>query len=60
MDSSPALSFHNLCGHSHVDTAEYYKNEAGVGKAVRDSGLKRDEVFISMSPLIHRMKSVLY
>jgi 2,5-diketo-D-gluconate reductase A len=34
-------------GYRHIDTAEMYRNEAGVGEAVRDSGLDRDEVWIT-------------
>ncbi len=34
-------------GYRHIDTAEMYGNEAGVGEAVRTSGLARDEVFIT-------------
>jgi len=34
-------------GHRHVDTAKIYGNEADVGEALRASGLKRDEVFIT-------------
>jgi 2,5-diketo-D-gluconate reductase A len=34
-------------GYRHVDTAEMYGNEEGVGKAVRASGLGRDEVFVT-------------
>ncbi|MFW0784147.1 aldo/keto reductase [Gordonia sp. CPCC 206044] len=34
-------------GYRHIDTAEMYGNEKGVGEAVRDSGLRRDEVFIT-------------
>ncbi|GMF09897.1 unnamed protein product [Phytophthora lilii] len=26
-------------GYRHIDTAEYYENEADVGRAVRDSGI---------------------
>jgi diketogulonate reductase-like aldo/keto reductase len=33
-------------GYRHVDTAAAYANERGVGDAVRDSGLARDEVFL--------------
>jgi 2,5-diketo-D-gluconate reductase A len=36
-----------LNGYRHIDTAEMYRNEAGVGEAVRDSGLDRDEVWIT-------------
>ena len=34
-------------GYRHIDTATMYANEAAVGRAVRDSGLPRDEVFIT-------------
>jgi 2,5-diketo-D-gluconate reductase A len=34
-------------GYRHVDTAEMYQNEAGVGRAVAASGLARDEVFVT-------------
>ena len=33
-------------GYRHVDTATMYANEAEVGKAVRESGVPRDEVFL--------------
>ncbi|KAJ3732697.1 Aldo/keto reductase [Lentinula guzmanii] len=34
-------------GFSHVDTAQAYRNEPEAGKAIRDSGLKRSEIFIT-------------
>jgi 2,5-diketo-D-gluconate reductase A len=34
-------------GYRHIDTAEMYGNERGVGEAVRDSGLDRSEVFVT-------------
>ena len=34
-------------GYRHIDTAAAYNNEAGVGAALRASGLSRDEVFIT-------------
>jgi 2,5-diketo-D-gluconate reductase A len=34
-------------GYRHIDTAEMYRNERGVGEAVRASGLDRNEVFIT-------------
>jgi diketogulonate reductase-like aldo/keto reductase len=33
-------------GYRMVDTAQAYRNEEGVGEAVRKSGLKREEVFL--------------
>jgi 2,5-diketo-D-gluconate reductase A len=34
-------------GYRHIDTAEMYRNEKGVGEAVRESGLPREELFIT-------------
>jgi diketogulonate reductase-like aldo/keto reductase len=34
-------------GYRHIDTAQAYGNEASVGKALRASGVPRDEVFIT-------------
>ncbi|MGT2928703.1 aldo/keto reductase [Streptococcus dentasini] len=34
-------------GYRHIDTAQYYRNEAGVGKAIKASGLPREEFFIT-------------
>jgi len=33
-------------GYRHIDTAEGYYNEADVGRAIRDSGIPREEIFI--------------
>jgi diketogulonate reductase-like aldo/keto reductase len=34
-------------GYRHIDTATMYGNEKEVGRAIRDSGLHRDEVFVT-------------
>jgi 2,5-diketo-D-gluconate reductase A len=34
-------------GYRHIDTAAAYRNEAGVGQAIRASGLERHEVFVT-------------
>ena len=34
-------------GYRHIDTAQAYGNEDSVGQALRDSGVPRDEVFIT-------------
>ena len=34
-------------GYRHIDTAQAYGNEESVGQALRDSGVPREEVFIT-------------
>ncbi|KAH9476055.1 NAD/NADP-dependent indole-3-acetaldehyde reductase [Psilocybe cubensis] len=34
-------------GFNHIDTAQAYRNEEEAGKAIHESGLKRDEIFIT-------------
>jgi diketogulonate reductase-like aldo/keto reductase len=34
-------------GYRHIDTAQAYRNESSVGQALRESGLARDQVFIT-------------
>jgi 2,5-diketo-D-gluconate reductase A len=34
-------------GYRHIDTAEMYGNEAGVGEAIKASGIPREELFIT-------------
>ncbi len=34
-------------GYRHIDTAMIYKNEEGVGRAIANSGIPRDELFIT-------------
>lgn len=34
-------------GYRHIDTAAAYYNEAGVGAAIRASGIPRDEIFVT-------------
>jgi len=33
-------------GYRHIDTAAAYRNEKSVGKAIKDSGIPRDQVFV--------------
>lgn len=35
------------CGYRHIDTARVYGNEDSVGRAVRDSGIPRSEIFVT-------------
>ncbi|MBI4181866.1 MAG: aldo/keto reductase [Candidatus Aenigmarchaeota archaeon] len=34
-------------GYRHIDTAAYYRNEQDVGKALRESGIPREDVFLT-------------
>jgi 2,5-diketo-D-gluconate reductase A len=34
-------------GYRHIDTAKLYQNEAGVGAAIAESGIPRDELFVT-------------
>ena len=34
-------------GYRHIDTAAIYKNEESVGRAIRDSGIPRREIFVT-------------
>lgn len=34
-------------GYRHIDTARIYDNEAGVGRALADSGIAREELFVT-------------
>ncbi len=34
-------------GYRHIDTAAYYGNEDWIGKAIKDSGIPREELFIT-------------
>jgi 2,5-diketo-D-gluconate reductase B len=40
---SSALSL----GYRHIDTAEFYDNEKEVGRAIRDSGVPREDIFLT-------------
>jgi 2,5-diketo-D-gluconate reductase A len=46
-DTARAVGLALEAGYRHIDTAAAYRNEAGVGEAVRDARLGRDEVFIT-------------
>lgn len=42
-----AVSFALKNGYRHIDTAYAYHNEESVGKAVRDSGIDRRDIFVT-------------
>jgi diketogulonate reductase-like aldo/keto reductase len=46
-DCERAIRWALEAGYRHIDTAQAYRNEESVGRALRDSGVPRDEVFIT-------------
>lgn len=34
-------------GYRHIDTAQAYENESGVGKGIRECGIAREEIFVT-------------
>jgi len=42
-------------GYRGIDTAETYRNEGGVGRAIRRSGIPRDEIFVTTKLSMDRM-----
>lgn len=46
-DSKEAILKALETGYRHIDTAAAYGNEAQVGKAIKESGLKREEIFVT-------------
>ena len=46
-DTIPAIQWALEAGYRHIDTAARYKNEDLVGKAIRESGIPREEIFVT-------------
>jgi len=46
-ETAAAVSAAFEAGYRAIDTAAMYRNEGGVGKAIADSGIARDELFIT-------------
>jgi 2,5-diketo-D-gluconate reductase A len=46
-ETAEAVAHALEAGYRHIDTAEMYGNERGVGEAIRDSGLGRAEVYVT-------------
>jgi len=46
-DARPSVLEAFKAGYRHVDSAQVYRNEAEVGEAIRESGLKREDLFIT-------------
>ena len=46
-ETEQAVKWALEAGYRHIDTAKLYANERDVGKAIRDSGIPRDEIFVT-------------
>lgn len=46
-DIVPATAKALEVGYRHIDTAALYGNEEGVGQAIRESGIPRDEIYVT-------------
>lgn len=46
-DAARLVSEALILGYRHVDTAQCYGNECGVGEAIAESGIPRDELFVT-------------
>ena len=46
-DTAEAVKTALQIGYRHIDTAEMYHNERGVGQGIRDAGLARADVYIT-------------
>lgn len=43
----PAITLALRLGYRHIDTAEGYRNEEGVGRAIKNSGIPREDIFVT-------------
>ena len=43
-------------GYRHIDTASAYRNEKSVGQAIRQSGINREELFVTTKLAIDDMR----
>jgi len=46
-ETAEAVSRALQIGYRHIDTAEMYRNEKGVGEAVHSSGIPREQIFVT-------------
>ena len=46
-DVESALNFAFKAGYKHIDTAPFYENEKEIGDAIKNLGVKREELFIT-------------
>jgi len=46
-DAARAVATAIEAGYRHIDTAYKYKNQRGVGQGIRDSGVRREDLFVT-------------
>ena len=46
-DASKCVQLALKDGYRHIDTAQAYGNEIGIGQGIKESGLKREEIFVT-------------
>ena len=46
-DARQAVKYAVKIGYRHIDTAQAYQNESGVGDGIRESGVKREDMFVT-------------
>ena len=61
-DTARAVDAALHAGYRHIDTAEMYRNERGVGEAIRASGLDREDVYVTskLNNSYHRPADALH
>ncbi len=45
-ETAQAVKFAIKAGYRHIDAAAFYGNEIGVGKGIKESGVKREDIFL--------------
>ena len=45
-ETAQAVKFAIKSGYRHIDAAAFYGNEIGVGKGIKESGVKREDIFL--------------
>lgn len=45
-DTSEIIKYALKAGYRHIDTASFYGNEIGIGNGIKESNIKREEIFL--------------